>query len=229
MLARALKRFRKLKRRWWKAPKKRRGRKAPKTGPHTLYQVKRSLGTARRLELISAGLDERDQSLLDVGCNLGLMTRFAADKGLFALGIDSGQRAIIAASEANRDVPHLAFMHSEITPEMVAKLPSFDVILCLSVYHYWMSIYGEATAWSMVARLIERSRRKFFFEPASLLKKYGPNPPLGVADLDRDGLANYHLTQLKKAAGAGWTVIHIGETPCLGRESFRLLFLAARS
>ena len=141
-----VKRLKKLKRRWGKLLSKRAKRKGPKTGPHTLYQVKRSLGTVRRWEIISANLDERDQSLLDVGCNLGLMTRFAPDKGLLALGIDSAQRAIIAASSTNHDVPHLAFMRSEITPEMVAKLPSFDVFLCLSVYHHWMSIYGEATA-----------------------------------------------------------------------------------
>src|SRR5439155_25126778 len=117
-----------------------------------------SQSTVQRLDLISAQLEEGDQSLLDIGCNLGRMTRFAADRGLFSLGIDSAQRAIASASEANRDVPHLAFMRYEIAPETVAKLPSFDVILCLSVYHYWMQLHGETAAWSMVARLIERSR-----------------------------------------------------------------------
>jgi SAM-dependent methyltransferase len=217
---RVLKRFRKL---------KRRKRKAPASKPRPLYQAKRSQATEQRLDLISARLDERDQSLLDIGCNLGRMTRFAADKGLLALGIDSGRRPIADACEANRDVPHLAFMRSEITPEMVTKLPSFDVILCLSVYHYWMELYGETAAWSMVTRLIERSRRKFFFEPASLLKKYGAHPPPGVADLDREGLLDYHMTRLREAAGAGWTVTHLGETPALGPESFRLLFLVTRS
>ena len=158
-----------------------------------------------------------------------MLTRYAADKGLLAVGIDPLPRAIAGAREANRDVPHLAFMRGEITPETVAKIPSFDVILCLSVYHYWMQLYGEATTWSLVGRLIERSRRKFFFEPASLLKKYGAHPPPGVADLDREGFVAYHLTRLRKAAGAGWTVRHLGETACLGRESFRLLFLLTRS
>ena len=152
---------------------KQRKRKAPES---TLYQIKRSQSTVQRLELISAHLEEGDQSLLDIGCNLGRMTRFAADRGLFALGIDSGQRAIASASEANRDVPHLAFMRYEIAPETVAKLPSFDVILCLSVYHYWVQLHGETAAWSMVARLIERSRRKFFFRTCKLAKKIWNSP-----------------------------------------------------
>ena len=219
---RMIKRFR-------KQLKKSKQRKRKATPESTLYQIKRSHSTVQRLELISAHLEEGDQSLLDIGCNLGRMTRFAADRGLFALGIDSGQRAIASASEANRDVPHLAFMRYEIAPETVAKLPSFDVILCLSVYHYWMQLHGETAAWSMVARLIERSRRKFFFEPASLLKKYGSHPPHGVADLDRDGLIDYHLTRLRAAGGSSCTVLHLGETPALGPESFRLLFLVTKS
>ena len=94
---RMIKRFRKQSKR-----SKRRKRKAPES---TLYQIKRSQSTVQRLELISGHLEEEDQSLLDIGCNLGRMTRFAADRGLFTLGIDSGQRAIASASEANRDRP----------------------------------------------------------------------------------------------------------------------------
>ena len=147
--------------------------------PSLLYHSKRGLGTEQRWEMISARLDDKDQSLLDIACNLGKMTKYAADKGLLALGIDYSARAVAAACDAHRGIPNLAFMRFEITPKSASKLPSFDVSLCLSVYHYWMQIYGEATTWSMVAQLIERTRKKFFFEPASLLKKYGANPPRG--------------------------------------------------
>ena len=151
--------------------------------------------------MISARLDDKDQSLLDIACNLGQMTRHAADKGLLALGIDYSSRAISAAYDNHNGAPNLAFMRFEITPESASKIPSFDVTLCLSVYHYWMQIYGDATAWSIVGQLIKRTRRKFFFEPASLLKKYGANPPIGVADLDREGLIDYHLTRLNSRLG----------------------------
>jgi ubiquinone/menaquinone biosynthesis C-methylase UbiE len=220
MVARVLKGFRRL-----------RGRrqKAPESKPKPLYQAKRSLGTEQRWEMINAQLDDGDRSLLDIGCNLGRMTRCAADKGLFAVGIDPLSRAIASARESNRDAAHLAFMRSEITPQTVTKIPSFDVVLCLSVYHYWMALYGEATAWSMVGGLVERSKRKFFFEPASLLKKYGAHPPADVADLHREGLVDYHLTRLREAGGANSTVLHLGETACLGREPFRLLFLLTRN
>ena len=151
--------------------------------------------------MISARLDDGDRSLLDIACNLGQMTRYAADKGLLALGIDYSSRAINAAYDNHNGTPNLAFMRFEITPESAPKIPSFDVTLCLSVYHYWMQIYGDARAWSMVGALIKRTRRKFFFEPASLLKKYGANPPAGVADLDREGLIDYHLTRLIRVSG----------------------------
>jgi len=225
MVANVLDRLRKLRARRRKAPES----KPTQLKPKPLYQAKRSLGTEQRWQMIGAHLDEGDQSLLDIGCNLGRMTRYAADRGLFALGIDPQQRAIASAREANHDVPYLSFMRTEITPATMPKIPSFDVILCLSVYHYWMKLYGETEAWSMVARLIERSRRKFFFEPASLLKKYGPHPPPGVLDLDRDGLVDYHLTGLRAAAGSCWTVMHLGESACLEPEPFRLLFFLTRT
>ena len=225
ILKRLLKKFRKARNSRRKAANK---AATAKSKPSLLYQSKRSLGTEQRLEMISARWDDEDRSLLDIACNLGEMTRYAADKGLLALGIDYSTRAITAASNAHDGISNLAFMRFEITPESASKIPSFDVTLCLSVYHYWMEIYGEATAWSMVAQLIERTRRKFFFEPASLLKKYGANPPPGVADLDREGLIDYHLNQLRRVVKEDWSVVHLGETSCLGREPFRLLFMVSR-
>ena len=163
------------------------GRKDAPKKPSLLYQSKRIHGTEQRWEMISARLDDKDRSLLDIACNLGMMTRSAADKGLLALGIDYSARAVDTAYETYREIPNLAFMRFEITPESASKVPNFDVTLCLSVYHYWMQIYGEATAWSIVAQLIARSRRKFFFEPASLLKKYGANPPPGsLTSIEKD-------------------------------------------
>ena len=135
-------------------------RKAAKNSPSLLYQSKRVLGTEQRWEMISARLDDKDQSLLDIACNLGQMTRYAADRGLLALGIDFSSRAITTAYDNHNGAPNLAFMRFEITPEFASKIPSFDVTLCLSVYHYWMQIYGDGTAWSMVGKLIEKTRRK---------------------------------------------------------------------
>ena len=71
--------------------------------------------------MISARLDDEDQSLLDIACNLGQMTRYAADKGLLALGIDYSSRAINAAYDNHNGAPNLAFMRFEITPEVRTK------------------------------------------------------------------------------------------------------------
>ena len=222
LLKRLIKKFKKSRSSHRKAAK----RKSKK--PSLLYQSKRLLGTEQRWDMINARLDDQDQSLLDIACNLGQMTRYAADKGLLALGIDYSARAITAAYDKHNGSTNLAFMQFEITPETASKIPTFDVTLCLSVYHYWMQIYGDATAWSMVGELIKRTRRKFFFEPASLLKKYGANPPAGVADLDREGLIDYHLARLNRVSEENCSVVQIGETTCLGPEPFRLLFMVSK-
>jgi len=196
--------------------------------PTPLYQSKRTLGTEQRWQMIGAQLDENDRSLLDIGCNLGIFTRQAAERGLLALGLDRLPRAVAKATRQNENVDGLAFMQFELTPDTLAKLPAFDVVMCLSVFHYWIAAYGEATAWLMIRRLIKKTQRKFFFEPASIRKKYGLNAPEGMNDLDRDWLVRYHLERLTEAAGSDRQATYLGETACLGPETFRLMFLVSK-
>lgn len=195
-------------------------------GMSSLYQSKRAGGTEERWGLINAHLDGDDGTLLDIGCNLGVLTRNAATTGRTALGVDVMEKAIAQARNRNRDVQGLAFMQMELTPETVQRLPTFDVVMCLSVHHYWVAAYGQETAWSMVRELISRSRRKFFFEPASIRKKYGQFAP-DFVDLDRDSLKTHHLSALRDAAGAERQVEFLGESKCLGIEPFRLMFLVS--
>src|SRR4051812_34708750 len=78
--------------------------------PTPLYQSKRALGTEERWRIIDAHLAAEDQSLLDIGCNLGVFTRRAAERGLLAIGLDSMPRAIADARRQNGNVAGLAFM-----------------------------------------------------------------------------------------------------------------------
>jgi SAM-dependent methyltransferase len=192
------------------------------------YQSDRSEGTEERWRLIRSHLDEDDRSLLDVGCNLGVMTRRAADAGRFALGIEPGRDLVRAAMAKAAKTKSAAFMHFEVDPSSVLLLPRFDVTLCLSVQHYWMRSFGEEAAWRIVGELLRRTDRKMFFEPASIKSKYG-NPDLPFEDLDRDAIVEYNVKKLQSLLPEGGSVEHLGETPCLGREPFRLMFLVDRS
>lgn len=202
-------------------------RKARRILGLNLYQRKRANATEKRWNLIKENLSETDRSLLDIGCNLGTLTRYAAQSGLTALGVDVLDDALKRARRRNAELPGLAFMKLAMTPAAVQRIPSFDVILCLSVHHYWVSEYGPDVAWSMIEELFRKAHRKIFFEPASIAKKYGRFPP-EFSDLNREEIVSYHLAKLQAAAGPDWQVRLLGETECLGPEPFRMLFLATR-
>ena len=195
-------------------------------GIPTLYQTKRTTGTDERWDLIRANLGPSDKSLLDVGCNLGVLSRKAADAGLAVIGVDTMPNAVLSARRAHRDVPGLAFMQLDINPDTVGRLPRCDVVFCLSVHHYWIANYGQEKAWSMIQQLIAGSQNKLFFEPASRRKKYGANAP-DFIDLDQDSLRSHHLERLRDVAGPQRSVECLGATDCIGPEPFRLMFVVS--
>lgn len=189
-----------------------------------LYQEKRLAGAEERWGRIAAHLGPADRSLLDLGCNAGMLSRRAAEAGLLVVGCDVAPKAIEVAQRRHKGVAGLGFMLFQVTPESIEKLPEVDVVLCLSVHHYWVRTYGEAAGWDMVRVLLQRTRRKLFFEPASRRAKYRPEKP-DFVDFDRDSIARYNTEHLRAACGGPARIDCLGETAGLGKELFRMLFL----
>lgn len=187
------------------------------------FQVTRAGGKDERWPLIQEHLRPADISLLDIGCNIGWFTRRAAEAGLFSIGIEPAAHVLHAARRLHADVPRLAFMREAVTSESLDTLPRFDVILCLSVHHYWAEIHDLETAWAMIGRLIELSRSQMFFEPASRRKKYGTAAP-DFVDNDFESVRAYNQRELERVAGPGRVVSLVARTPALRKEPFRLLF-----
>lgn len=195
--------------------------------PRLPYQIERAEGTDKRWKMIHTNIRSADRNLLDLGCNLGLLARRAADAGLLTLGVDVDASLIRKARSRHRHVQNLSFVCLELNPETIKGLPKFDIILCLSVHHYWARNYGLEKSWEMMSTLLGKTRSRLFFEPASLREKYWDNAPK-IVDLDRQSIINYNMARLTDLANNGEAVHHLGETPCLGRESFRLLFVVER-
>jgi len=196
-------------------------------GMREAYQGKRAQGTEQRWEMIRSNLTSEDRNLLDVGCDVGALTRRAADAGLLALGVDNEGRIVRRARALHRDVPNAWFLEMDLGPDSIATLPGFDVTLCLSVHHYWARAYGWDRSWEMMATLLAKTRHRLFFEPASIRKKYKEAAP-DIVDNDRESITEVAVRQLKAAGAGEYDVRYLGETPCLGLEPFRLLFVAER-
>ncbi len=191
------------------------------------YQRKRIGGADERWELIRRELDEKDRSILDIGSNLGGMSQLVAAQGRFALGVEPDARLVRAARRRTRAAANIAFTQTAIDPDTVLMLPGFDVVFCLSVHHYWVSLYGEDTAWRIIAELLARARNKFFFEPASVKRKYGDSD-LDFQDLDREAIVEYNVKHLELVASSDQSIRVLGETPCRPKEPFRMMFLVER-
>ena len=192
-------------------------------GLRSLYQDKVRFSTIERWQLISSALGDNERSVLDIGCNLGDFTHRFAKSGCFALGIDASPAAIAKAQRRHRRQPRLAFAVVDVSPANQTSLPTFDVILCLSVFHYWYRSLGEDEAWGMVSQLIAKSQQ-FIFEPASTHGRYGQGNPPGFQENDERSIHDYTMTRLMRAATPAKTVRYLGKCPSMhGTE--RLIFI----
>ncbi|MSP82019.1 MAG: hypothetical protein EXQ94_03550 [Alphaproteobacteria bacterium] len=187
------------------------------------YQSRRDSANDQRWAIIARHLDGVDRSLLDIGCNIGMITRLAAEHGLFALGIDVLDEAIEESQRLHRGVPRLAFATLELDPSTIASLPACDVTLLLSVHHRWSHHHGEPASWAMVAGVLARTKA-LFFEPASSHIRYGNARPDFVEN-DAASIRDYVERHMREAGRGARSLSYLGATPSLGIEPERHLFL----
>ena len=78
------------------------------------------------------------QSVIDFGCSGGYFGFAWSTKLSSYLGVD-GDAAVIARNQAAADelrLPHLRFVHGNLTPSFVRGLPAADIGIFLSVFHH---------------------------------------------------------------------------------------------
>ena len=188
------------------------------------YQEQRGSAFAERLQLISENIADKDASLIDIGCNIGQFTAAIARKGLFAIGIDAQEEAVAHARRLHRNVPNLGFVWSEFGLATAQRLPSVDIIFCMSVHHYWTRESGDDIAWNVIAELAKRCR-KLFFEPASSHRRYGKVTP-EFTENDEASIDDYVRRNFARVA-PNKSVKRLGSTASILNEPFRALYLVS--
>lgn len=137
------------------------------------YQDKRD--SEQNWQMIESQIGD-SRNALDVACDAGFYSLKLAQMGLFVVGFD-----ILASSlkKATQDAQKkglsndVYFLEMALTPENVLKLPQFDSILCLSVYHHFFRLYGEENAKEMIRNLFRISKKQLFLQIPSKIGKYG--------------------------------------------------------
>jgi SAM-dependent methyltransferase len=72
-------------------------------------------------------------SAVDVGCGVGHFTKFLADLGFRAMGVDGREENV---GEARRRYPNLAFATQDVESPLMAEVGTFDLVLCVGLLYH---------------------------------------------------------------------------------------------
>ncbi|MFC6614896.1 methyltransferase [Halopenitus salinus] len=163
-------------------------------------------------------IDEDDSNLLDIGCANGWLTSKFHNEGLFCIGVDRAEQMLTMARSGNEFSDGLGYVRYNLTPESVSRIPSFDVILLLTVYHHWVQAYGNSAASDMLRHLGENSEKLFFELPEQELHDEVPCP-------ESQPIKEYHLDYLNEVFGSDKAIEFIGRADYKGEERRDLLYI----
>ncbi|NKB49963.1 MAG: hypothetical protein GKS02_11465 [Alphaproteobacteria bacterium] len=180
--------------------------------------------TVEKWDLIKHELPRTPGSLLDIGCSEGKFTLKAASVGYSAWGIEGKDAAVKRAVEASaKDLEANAlFTPGLLTPQAARHLPTYDVILLLSVLHQLVTHYGEEVAVTMVQDLLNSCRQKLILELAGTNRKYGH--PVLNRDNDQASVDAF----VRRLLPMGWNMRLVGAVPYTDEEHNRFVYVIER-
>jgi len=186
------------------------------------YQEKVAYGLAERGAQIDRALPAGSRSALDIGCNLGDITAHCASRGLWAIGVDQSKDLIDGARRRHSGKADCGFLLMDVKPDDMRRLPSFDVVLLLSVHHHWLRAYGPEQTAEMLRALAALTGRAMIFQAPSRRVRYGSHAP-DFVDNDETTVTAYLESYLTATVGDLFTSIEpLGKVPCVGEhEPFR--------
>ena len=135
--------------------------------PFGRYIKKKNRNSFDRYDAIFKNLPDTPTTLLDLGCNRGFFVLRAASKhGMFALGVDHDRFEILYARSVAEiyGVNNALFMHDEINEKLISNLPQFEMVVCTSIFHHWVRIYGKESAFRMMQGVADRASKYLVFE-----------------------------------------------------------------
>lgn len=119
-----------------------------------------------RWTLIEPELPIAHGSVIDLGCNLGFFVFRSHNKGFIAHGMDSNPWNIKVARTLSElwNLQGVSFEVARLTPEYAAGIPSYDVVLCLSLIHHIILHQGLDAASQVLLHLRKKTKKVLFFE-----------------------------------------------------------------
>ena len=178
----------------------------------------------KRWEYIARVLPPSPAWALDIGANDGDTLRRLANAGYYALGIE------VMPIKTIEILPGTAIMNLNITSEILAGMPRFDVIFFLSVLHRIYCLQGaEAAERTLTAASLKTDI--LIIEGSSSHARYKGkmNQRLAFTDMDLESCIDWHREFFNKSTGGRFSVAHIGTNYSLKSGEPRPTFLLRRN
>lgn len=181
------------------------------------YHVRKRTDSPARWEMIAARLDAEDGSALDIGCASGYFAAQLADEGMVSIGIEPRRERIRNAHECWGDTEGLGFLMYFVDPETIHRLPQFDVVLLLTVYHHWCDSFGHEAAEEMLRELARTSRKIFFEPPDDTNTRFASmsDRPFG----EDETVVEYYTSLLESIFDGGVDIHYLGEAEYPSKHS----------
>ena len=119
---------------------------------------------------------------------------------MWTIGVDRAEELIDEAQRRHSGLADCGFLLMDVKPDDVQRLPSFDVVLLLSVHHHWLRAYGPEQTEGMLRGLAEKTGRAMIFEAPSRRVRYGDHAP-DFVDNDEVSVNVYLRSYLTRDAG----------------------------
>ena len=158
------------------------------------YQVtSHADGSTQNLELILNSIDRNAVNVVDIGCNQGVIALNLALHGFQVKGYEKQARFLDHGKErAARDKIHnVEFAEQLLNFDNISLLDDADVNILLSVHHQMVKHMGLEDGNRLLVDIFKKSKRQFFFQPATIYEKYGCQMPF--AENDFGAIEQYFL------------------------------------
>jgi len=194
----------------------------PKKNQKIPWQLK--IDMSSKFYLIKPILEEMQvKSVLDVGCNAGVITRLSGDSGYFSVGFDKN----INFQSIKEPLKNVCIGNIELSVGLIERLPVFDSILLLSVHHLFIKKHGDKWTRNIVANLAKKADKVFFLEFAALNRKYSDKDTL-FSDNDEKSIVKYAYNWLGTTL-LDFSITYIGKSAMRKKEPYRFMFACKRS
>lgn len=183
------------------------------------YQSTVRVDNEERVNIISEHIPDEASNLLDIGCADGVLTEEFSNQELFCIGIEQNELRYDQACKREQITNSVRFLRFELTPQNIHTLPSFDVVLLLTVYHHWGRHFGWDAAENMLREVVAKTNTLFFEPPGR------PLDGISIEGYDGDSITEYYQLYLESIFEENIQITHIGTADYSGGDRQDPIFL----